>query len=113
MTTLRKPTPPTTTAVDQFCGQFDHLCNRRAARAAFRHYLIELLLPREHHKALVVLAARVPGTTRQRLRTKPELAGELIEEARAAGIPFRSVVTDGSSGENPTLEARPWEAKIP
>jgi SRSO17 transposase len=217
MATPRKPTPPTTAAVDQFCSQFDPLFNRRAARDAVRHYLMALLLPREHNKALTVLAALVPGTTRQRLHhflhdapwdadalnrqrlalwqahptlaphgggvliidetgdpkrghaielaadqylgklghtangvvsvtsqwadglrqvplgvraywpasrlpqgkkdprfhTKPDLAWELIAEARSAGIPFALVVADCVYGENPTLEARLWAAKIP
>jgi SRSO17 transposase len=67
MATPRKPTAPTTAAIDSFCGQFDALFNRRAARASFRHYLIGLLLPREHNKALTELAALVPGAHRQRL----------------------------------------------
>jgi SRSO17 transposase len=216
MPTARKPTQPTTSAVDAFCAQFDHLLNRHAARTAFRQYLIGLLLPREHNKALTVLASLVPGSKRQslhhflhdapwdvealnrqrlalwqahprlaphvegvliidetgdrkrghgivlaanqyvgklghtangvvsvtsqwtdggrsvplgvrpywpasrlplgkkdlRFRTKPELAWELIEEARAAGIPFRLVVADCIYGENPTLEARLWQAHI-
>jgi SRSO17 transposase len=217
MATPRKPTAPTTAAVDSFCSQFDSLFNRRAARASFRHYLIGLLLPREHNKALTELAALVPGSARQRLHhflhdapwdaaalnrqrlalwqahptlaphadgvliidetgdrkrgqgielaanqylgklghiangvvsvtsqwadgtrqvplgvrpywpasrlpqgkkdprfhTKPDLAWELIAEARAAGIPFRLVVADCIYGENPTLEGRLWAAKIP
>lgn len=217
MATPRKPTPPTTAAVDQFCSPFDPLFNRRAARVAVRHYLMALLLPREHNKVLSVLATLVPGTTRQRLHhflrdapwdadalnrqrlalwqahptlaphgggvlivdetgdpkrghgielaanqylgklghtangvvsvtsqwadgtrqvplgvraywpasrlpqgkkdprfhTKPDLAWELIAEARSAGIPFRLVVADCVYGENPTLEARLWAAKIP
>ncbi|MDB5056574.1 MAG: Transposase-like protein [Chloroflexi bacterium] len=217
MPTPRKPTNPTTSAVDAFCAQFDHLFNRHAARTAFRHYLIGLLLPREHNKALTVLAALAPGATRQslhhflhdapwdadalnrqrlalcqthptlaphaagvlivdetgdpkrghgielaakqylgklghtangvvsvtsqwadgarqvplgvrpywparrlrqgkqdpRFRTKPALAWELIEEARAAAIPFRLVVADAIYGENATLEARLWQADIP
>lgn len=47
MTTPRKPTVPTTDTIDAFCAQFDALLNRRAARQAFRQYLIGLLLPRE------------------------------------------------------------------
>jgi hypothetical protein len=216
MATPRKPTPPTTTAIDAFCAQFDDLFCRRAERLALRHYLIGLLLPREHNKTLTVLATLVPGTTRQRLhhflhdapwdlaalnrrrlalwqahptlgphaqgvlivdetgdrkrghripfaaqqyigklghtangvvsvtshwadgtrhlplgvrpyvpasrlpgkkadpafRTKPELAWALIQEARAAGVPFRVVVADCIYGENPKLEARLYEAKI-
>jgi SRSO17 transposase len=217
MATPRKPTAPTTAAIDEFCSDFDQLFNRRAAREAFRHYLMALLLPREHNKALTVLASLVPGTTRQRLHhflhdapwdaaalnrqrlalwqahptlaphaggvlildetgdpkrghsielaanqylgklghlangvvsvtsqwadgtrqvpvgvrpywpasrlphgkkdpqfhTKPDLAWALIQEARSAGIPFALVVADCVYGENPTLEARLSQAKIP
>src|SRR5436309_3160482 len=67
MTTPRQPTSPTTDAIDTFCAQFDHLFNRRVARQAFRHYLIGLLLPREHNKTMTVLASLVPGGNRQQL----------------------------------------------
>jgi len=67
MTTPRKPTVPTTNAIDTVCAQFDDLFNRQAARQAFRHYLIGLLLPREHNKTMTVLAALMPGSVRQRL----------------------------------------------
>jgi hypothetical protein len=40
---------------------------RRAARQAFRHYLIGLLLPREHNKTVTVLASLVLGSDRQQL----------------------------------------------
>jgi hypothetical protein len=67
MATPRKPTAPTTEAVDAFCARFDDLFGRLAARTAPRHYLIGLLLPREHNETLTVLAALVPGADRQRL----------------------------------------------
>ena len=67
MPTPRKPTVPTTEAIDQFCASFDRLFPRREERQAFRQYLIGLLLPREHNKTLVELAALVPGAKRQRL----------------------------------------------
>jgi SRSO17 transposase len=44
--------------------------------------------------------------------TKPALAWELIEEARAAGVPFRAVVADCVYGENPKLEGRLRAARI-
>jgi hypothetical protein len=44
--------------------------------------------------------------------TKPELAWELIEQARAAGVPFRAVVADCVYGENPKLEERLRAARI-
>lgn len=217
MTTKRKPTAPTTEAVDQFCAYFDELFARYEERRALRQYLIGLLLPREHHKTLVELAAIVPGADRQALhhflhdapwdaealnrrrleqwqahpylrphaggvlivdetgdpkrghrivlaaqqylgklghvangvvavtshwadggrhvplgvkayrparrlpkgrkdpdfRTKPQLAWQLIAEARAAGIPVRLVVADSIYGENVDLEAKLFGAKIP
>jgi SRSO17 transposase len=213
----RKPTPPTTEAIDTFCASFDDLFVRFEERRALRQYLIGLLLPREHNKTLVELASIVPGANRQALhhflhdapwdaealnrrrlecwqahpylgphaggvlivdetgdpkrghrivlaaqqylgklghvangvvavtshwadgsrhvplgvnpyrpagrllkgrkdpafQTKPALAWQLIEEARAAGIPFRLVVADAVYGENLTLEVRLYAAKIP
>ena len=53
------------------------------------------------------------GKKDPRFRTKPELAWELIEEARALGIPFRLVVADCLYDEHPTLEARLWREHIP
>jgi hypothetical protein len=44
MLTPRKPTIPTTEAIDQVCCSFDDLVGRFAARTAVRHYLIGLLL---------------------------------------------------------------------
>ena len=63
----RKPTPPTTEAIDQFCASFDDLFGRYEERRALRQYLIGLLLPREHNETLVELAAIVPGANRQAL----------------------------------------------
>lgn len=57
MATKRKATDPTTEAIDQFSAQFDDLFSRRSARQALRQYLIGLLLPREHNKALTALAS--------------------------------------------------------
>src|ERR687883_1788067 len=51
-----------------------------------------------------------PGKADPAFRTKPELAWELIEEARAAGIPFRVVVADCIYGENPKLQSELWRA---
>src|SRR5258708_6828864 len=67
MPTPRKPTAPTTEAIDQFCAAFDDLFPRYEERTALRQYLIGLLLPREHNKTLVELGAIVPGADRQRL----------------------------------------------
>jgi hypothetical protein len=65
MPTPRKPTAPTTAAIDAFCAHFDDLFARYEERTALRQYLIGLLLPREHNKTLVELAAIVPGVRRQ------------------------------------------------
>jgi hypothetical protein len=64
-----------------------------------------------HHVPLGVKpyrpAARLPeGKGDASFRTKPELAWELIEDARAAGIPFGCVVADCVYGENSKLAAR-------
>ena len=67
MTTQRKPTAPTTEAVDQVCAYFDELFARYEERTALRQYLIGLLLPREHNKTLVELGAIVPEANRQAL----------------------------------------------
>jgi SRSO17 transposase len=67
MPTARKPTVPTTEAIDQYCAQFDDLFSRWEERQALRQYLIGLLLPREHNKTLVELATLVPGAERQGL----------------------------------------------
>jgi SRSO17 transposase len=58
-------------------------------------------------------AARLAeGKADPAFHTKPELAWDLIEEARAAGIPFRVVVADCVYGENPKLEGRLYAARI-
>jgi SRSO17 transposase len=38
-------------------------------------------------------------------RTKPQLAGELVQQARAVGIPFRAVVADSFYGEHEGFKA--------
>jgi SRSO17 transposase len=58
-------------------------------------------------------ASRVPtGRTDPDFHTKPELAWQLIEEARAASSPFRLVVADSISGENAAREAQLVAAQI-
>jgi SRSO17 transposase len=58
-------------------------------------------------------ARRLPlGKADPAFRTKPELAWELVEEARAAGIPFRVVVADCVYGENLRFEGRLLRARI-
>src|SRR5262249_36292224 len=63
----RKPTPPTTEAIDALCAAYDELFARYEERRALRQYLIGLLLPREHNKTRVELATIVPGANRQAL----------------------------------------------
>jgi DDE superfamily endonuclease len=47
-------------------------------------------------------ASRLPGGERDpELRTKPQLAVELVQAAQHAGIPFRAVVADCAYGDNP------------
>ena len=46
-------------------------------------------------------------------RTKPQIAVELVESARAASIPFRAVVADCLYGENADFEGAMWKAKVP
>ncbi len=67
MLTPRRLTLPTTAAIDAFCAAFDDLFCRSQERVALRHYLIGLLLPREHTKTAVELAAIVPLANRQAL----------------------------------------------
>jgi DDE superfamily endonuclease len=58
-------------------------------------------------------ASRLPkGKADSAFHTKPELAWQLIQEARAAGIPFRVVVADCIYGENPKLQSELWRAQL-
>jgi SRSO17 transposase len=58
-------------------------------------------------------ASRLPqGKADPGFQTKPELAWELIQEARAAAIPCGIVVADCISGENPKLESRQFAAGL-
>jgi SRSO17 transposase len=59
-------------------------------------------------------ASRLPGRERDPgFRTKPQLAVELVEAARAAGVPFRAVVADCFYGDNPGFTKALAAAKIP
>jgi SRSO17 transposase len=53
------------------------------------------------------------GAKDPRFRTKPQIALDLIEQARAANIPFRAVVIDCFYGDNPELEGQLTQRKIP
>jgi DDE superfamily endonuclease len=59
-------------------------------------------------------AARLAGGKQHpAFRTKPQLALELVQAARAAGIPFRAVVADSLYGEHPEFTRTLWQADIP
>jgi DDE superfamily endonuclease len=53
------------------------------------------------------------GRSDPAFRTKPQIAVELVESARAASIPFRAVVADCLYGENADFEGAMWKAKVP
>src|SRR5262249_3732163 len=58
-------------------------------------------------------ASRLPrGRQDPAFHTKPDLAWQLIAEARAAQIPFHLVVADSVYGESAQLEGRLFAAKI-
>jgi SRSO17 transposase len=66
------------------------------------------------HFAPYTPASRFPdGTNDPRFRTKPQIAIDLIEQARTARIPFRAVVIDCFYGDNPELEGLLTQRKIP
>jgi SRSO17 transposase len=59
-------------------------------------------------------ASRLPGGERDLgFRTKPQLAVELVEAARAAGIGFRAVVADCFYGDNPGFTQALDAAAVP
>jgi hypothetical protein len=59
-------------------------------------------------------AARLAGGKHDpAFRTKPQLALELVEAARAARIPFRAVVADSLYGEHPEFTRTLWQAEVP
>ena len=53
------------------------------------------------------------GRSDPAFRTKPQIAVELVESARAASIPFHAVVADCLYGENADFEGAMWRAKVP
>lgn len=53
------------------------------------------------------------GRSDPAFRTKPRIAVEPVESARAASIPFRAVVADCLYGENADFEGAMWRAKVP
>ena len=52
------------------------------------------------------------GTTDPAFRTKPQLAAELVDAARQAGIGFRAVVADCLDGDNPGFTEALGAAKL-
>jgi SRSO17 transposase len=79
-------------AAQQYLGKLGHVAN--GVVAVTSHWA-----DGSRHRPLGVRpyrpASRLPqGRTDPALHTKPELAWELIADARAAGIPFRLVVAD-------------------
>ena len=59
-------------------------------------------------------ASRLSGKERDPVfRTKPQLAVELVDAARAAGIGFRAVVADCAYGDNPGFTHALGTAKVP
>jgi SRSO17 transposase len=56
---------------------------------------------------------RAGGKQQPALRTKPHLALELVQAARAAGIPCRAVVADSLYGEHPEFTRTLWQADVP
>jgi SRSO17 transposase len=66
------------------------------------------------HFAPYTPASRFPGGKNDpRFRTKPQIAVALLEQARAADVPFRAVVADCFYGDNTELEGLLTQRKIP
>ena len=59
-------------------------------------------------------ACRLPkGKSDPAFRTKPQIAGDLIDAALAAGVSFRAVVADCLYGEHAEFVGALWEAELP
>ena len=97
-------------AAQQYIGKLGHTANGVVSVTSHwadgkRHVPLGV---RAYHPA-----SRLPeGKADPLFRTKPELAWELVEEARGQGILFRVVVADCVYGENAKLEGRLFTAKI-
>ena len=66
------------------------------------------------HVAPYEPAARLPlGKKDPALRTKPQLAVDLVDRALDLGVPFRAVVADSVYGESAAFEGQLWGAALP
>jgi hypothetical protein len=66
------------------------------------------------HTAPYTPAGRLPrGQRDPAFRTKPRIALELVDAARAAGVPFRAVVADCFYGDNLDFETTLGRARVP
>jgi SRSO17 transposase len=66
------------------------------------------------HVAPYEPAARLPqGKKDPALRTKPQLAVDLVDRALDRGVPFRAVVADSVYGESAAFEGELWSAGLP
>jgi hypothetical protein len=66
------------------------------------------------HVAPYEPAARLPqGKKDPALRTKPQLAVDLVDRALDLGVPFRAVVADSVYGESAAFEGELWGAGLP
>jgi SRSO17 transposase len=98
-------------AAEQYLGKLGHVANGVVAVTSHwadgtRHVPVGVKPYRP--------ASRLPrGRKDPAFHTKPDLGWQLIEEARAAQIPFSLVVADSVYGENALLESRLFAAKIP
>jgi SRSO17 transposase len=98
-------------AAQQYLGQLGHVANGGVAVTSHwadgtRHVPVGVQPSRP--------ASRLPrGRKDPAFHTTPALAWQLIEEARAAQLPFHLVVADSVYGENALLESRLVAAQIP
>ena len=108
----RQPCPPAPGPLEAFAAQFDSLFGSLGQRRSFGKIDNGIVAVttlwadgRVHyplHFAPYTPASRfAAGAKDPRFRTKPQIALELIEQARAADIPFRAVVIDCFYGDNP------------
>jgi SRSO17 transposase len=98
-------------AAQQYLGKLGHVANGVVAVTSHwtdgsRHVPLGVRAYRP--------ASRLPkGRKDPAFHSKPQLAWELIQQAQAAGIPFRLVVADSIYGESSDLQTRLFAAGIP